>query len=140
MITSLVQLAQRFLGTAEIPGAKTNPLIEWWLSLCHLPEEPDETPWCSAFLNGLAWILAMPRSHSAAARSWLAIGKEVPLKDARSGNDIVVLKRGAPPKGHVGLYISQDLTHVKLLGGNQGDEVSYQDFPIVDILAVRRLG
>jgi hypothetical protein len=91
---TLYDLALRFVGLAELPGPKHNGFISWCHSLCSLsPDTPDEVPWCSSFLNGLAWILRLPRSKSAAARSWLEVGIPVPLEEARQG-DIVIFKRG----------------------------------------------
>lgn len=142
MIT-LFALGQRFVGQiTEIPGAHDHPLIQWWLSLCHLPEDShDEVPWCSAFVNGLAWILRLPRSGSAAARSWLDVGEVVALTKAEVGYDVVVLKReGAGPfAGHVGLFAGMEAGSVMVLAGNQGNTVSVKPFPVSAVLGVRRL-
>lgn len=97
----------------ELTGAKNHPLTVWWHSLCNLRETPDEVPWCSSFLNGVAWELRLPRSKSAAARSWLEVGVPIVWGKAAPGFDVVILKRGegdqpgpevlAAP-GHVGLF------------------------------------
>ena len=71
--------AQRYIGIREVKGEKDHPLIRWWHSLCTIGEVADEVPWCSSFVNGMAWDLRMPRSRSAAARSWLGIGMAVPF-------------------------------------------------------------
>ena len=70
------QLAQRHVGHVfERAGDLDHPLIQWWLSLCGYDlGVHDEVPWCSAFVNGIAWELRMTRSKSAAARSWLTVG------------------------------------------------------------------
>jgi uncharacterized protein (TIGR02594 family) len=159
------KLAERFVGIRELAGAAANhPLIQWWLSLCGLPlEEPDETPWCSAFVNGIAWELRLPRSKSAAARSWLTVGTPVALEDARPGFDIVVFTRtGNAPgpevlnaPGHVAFFAGLELlgtpsseqrgSIVLALGGNQSDGVSIARFPVLPVhngrrvLGVRRL-
>lgn len=146
-------LAQRFIGVKEIPGEKDHPLIVWWLSLCNLPEFPDETPWCSAFVNGVCWLLdewGIPRTDSARARSWLRVGESVPsIREARVGWDIVILKRGTGPQpgpevinapGHVGFYAGCDHEgRVRLLGGNQSNAVNIKSFSVGDILGIRRL-
>ena len=76
-------IAQRYVGIQELPGGKNHPLISWWLSLCGFElDSPDEIAWCSAFVNGIAWDLRLPRSKSAAARSWLTVGESVLLADA----------------------------------------------------------
>lgn len=100
-------LAQRFVGEVkEVPGVGHHPFVQW----CHLlvglgADQPDETPWCSSFVNAIAWQLRLPRSKSAAARSWLDIGEEVSPTFASVGYDVVVLKRGTQSwQGHVGFY------------------------------------
>lgn len=146
-------IASSFLGIKEIPGEKDHPLIVWWLSLCKLEEQPDETPWCSAFVNGVCWLLRdwrIPRTDSARARSWLKVGKTVPLfRDAEIGWDIVILKRGPGPQpgpeiinapGHVGFFAGFDNSgRIKLLGGNQSNAVNIQSFSVGDVIGIRRL-
>lgn len=136
-------LAQRFVGELrELPGQQHHPLIQW----CHLlvglgPDQPDETAWCSSFVNAVAWMLRLPRSKSAAARSWLDIGEVIHgLNFASVGYDVVVLKRGAASwQGHVGFYAGHSDTQVFVLGGNQGNGVSLAAFPIDDLIGIRRL-
>lgn len=136
-------LAQRYAGIGELAGALQHPLIQWWHSLCGLGyDQPDETPWCSSFVNGICWELRLPRSKSPAARSWLTVGTAIDLMAARPGHDIVVLKRGSnPAAGHVGFYagLNNVARTVELLAGNQGNRVSIAPFPIDHILSVRRL-
>lgn len=142
MTITAVDLAQRYVGIRELATTgKNHPLIQWWLSLCGFSmETPDEVPWCSAFINGIAWELRLPRSKSAAARSWLTVGTPVPDKDAIVGCDVVVLKRNNnPAQGHVGLFMGWNGASVQLLGGNQDNGVCVLDFPVARMLGVRRL-
>ncbi len=140
-------LASRYVGIRELSKqGQDHPLIQWWLSLCGLSiETPDEVPWCSAFVNGIAWELGLPRSHSAAARSWLTIGTSVPIEDAKVGFDIVVLWRDRidAATGHVALYAGRaaalPAADVVLLGGNQNNGVCTESFALARVLAVRRL-
>lgn len=143
-------LAQRYVGIRELPEkGKDHPLIQWWLSLCGLStDSPDEIPWCSAFANGPTWELRLPRSKSAAARSWLTVGQSIPLGSAKVGFDVVVLKRGTGDQpgpevldapGHVGFYAGTEGLNVLVLGGNQGDQVCVARFPAANVLGVRRL-
>jgi uncharacterized protein (TIGR02594 family) len=141
-------LGQRFIGTKEIAGTSSNPLILAMLKLDATWVEADSVAWCSAWLNFVCWLLGLPRSKSLAARSWLLVGTSIPLSDARVGFDVVVLTRGAgkqPPasviaaSGHVGFYAGQDDANVQLLAGNQGDSVSIASFPKSRILGIRRL-
>lgn len=152
MDLTLFTHGQRYIGLVlERPGKKDHPLIQWWLSLCGLGlDAADEVPWCSAWVNGMTWDLRLPRSKSAAARSWLGVGEAVPLADAAVGFDVVVLTRGTGSQpgpgtldapGHVGMFagISEDKTHVLVLGGNQANGISVAPFALSRVLGVRRL-
>ena len=142
-------LAGRFLNVAEAPGAVANPQVLAMLRLDDPSVRDDETPWCSAFVNYVAWLLDLPRSRSLRARSWLTIGAPIAWTEARAAFDVVVLSRGdhAPPAtnlyapGHVGFFSRLDLINgrVQLLGGNQGNRVCLAWFPTARILDVRRL-
>jgi len=142
------ELANRYIGIHEL-ATGDHPLIQWWLSLCGMPTDvTDETPWCSAFVNGMAWELRLPRSKSAAARSWLAVGEVIRLEQARPADDVVILKRGVGDQpgpevlnaqGHVGFFAGIQNDHVMVLGGNQGDAVCVKPFPAGLVLGVRRL-
>lgn len=146
---TLYQLAQRHLGIAERAGRAHHPAIQWWMSFCRYGlDAADEVPWCSGFLNYLAWLADLPRSNSAAARSWLVVGAEIALEDARVGNDVVILTRGNGPQlgpdrldapGHVGLFAGLTHDRVLILGGNQSNAVTLQGFHASRVLGVRRL-
>lgn len=145
--------AQRYVGIIlERPGGLDHPLIQWWLSLCSLGMAAhDETPWCSAFCNGIAWDLRLPRSKSAAARSWLLVGQPVTIEDGKALDDVVILTRGAGEQpgplvtsgapGHVGFFGGYDyhLDVVHVLGGNQSNGITVMPFKRSRVLGVRRL-
>jgi len=142
MTTTLYNLAARSLGIREAVGGEHHPLIQFGFSLCsgYGLETPDEVPWCSAWLQVWPWLLGLPRSKSAAARSWLTVGTPIDLDDARRGFDVVILSRaGSLTAGHVGLYVEHDAVTVTLLAGNQGNRVSVAAYPRDRILGVRRL-
>ena len=142
MTLTAYQVARRRIGTRERAGDRDDPFIVWCLSLVGYPDAHDEVPWCAAFVAGIAELLGLSRSRSAAARSWLTVGLPVRFEDARVGEDIVVLARGSnPAAGHVGFFagFNEDETRVRVLGGNQGDAVSVADFPTRDVLGIRRL-
>ena len=75
-------------------------------------------------------------ARSALARAWLNWGN--PLTEPVHGS-VVVLWRDRPdsPKGHVGLFLTQNTTHVHLWGGNQLDEVREHTYPKTMILGCR---
>lgn len=139
--TTAFDLAQRFVGTAEVPGAGDNPRIMSMLRLDGDWPQGDEVPWCSAFVNYIAWLLRLPRSKALNARSWLGVGRPIALADAQPENDVVVFWRGSADAatGHVGLYAGVEGDRVLVLGGNQGDSVSVSGYPMSRLLGVRRL-
>ena len=148
--TTAFDFAEKFIGFKEIPGPKDHPFIQWCLSLCYDGTFGlhDEIPNCSAWMNGICFLLDLPRSESAAARSWLRVGREVPLEEAGPGNDIVVFSRGPLPQpgpevikaqGHVALYGGYIGNMVLARGGNQGDEFNDSWFPLDRVLGFRRL-
>lgn len=147
MNVTAFDLAQRFVGMKEIPGREDNPQILAMLKLDGDWPEHDEVPWCSAFVNYIAWLLRLPRSKSLRARSWLTVGYGV---DGffNPGFDVVVLQRGGGAQpgpdvldapGHVGFYAGVDGGNILLLGGNQSNSVSVAAYPASRVLGVRRL-
>lgn len=145
---SAFDLAQRFVGMEEIPGTENNMSILAMLRLDQKWPKDDEVPWCSAFVNYVAWLLRLPRSKSLRARSWLNVGMPVGLDLAWPGFDVVILKRGGGDQpgpeiieapGHVGFYAGKDQDGVFLLGGNQKNSVNVAKFKLDRILGTRRL-
>lgn len=141
-------LAMRFAGVKETPGAASNPAVLSMLRLDQAWPVDDSVPWCGAFTSYIAWLLRLPRSKSLGARTWLEIGTPVPLEQAEVGFDVVVLQRGTGKQpgpdvikapGHVGFFAGRDGNTVLILGGNQSDSVSVASFPTSRVLGVRRL-
>jgi uncharacterized protein (TIGR02594 family) len=141
-------LAQRFVGISGISGPISNPHVLAMLRLDEEEPEDDDVPWCSAFVNYIAWLLRLPRSKSLGARSWLQVGASVELDEAKVGFDVVVLKRGTgkqpgpdviKAKGHVGFFAGREETHILVLGGNQANSVKVSRYPVEDVLGIRRI-
>lgn len=141
-------LAQRYVGLKEVAGLADSPVVKAMLTLDAAWPEHDEVPWCSAFVNWIAWHLRLPRSKDLRARSWLGVGVSVtPIARARVGFDVVVLARGDnPAQGHVGFFGGWDGTaadanaqSVLVLGGNQSNSVRIAPYPAASILGIRRL-
>jgi len=146
--TSAFLVASRYIGVREIAGELDNPLVVAMLRLDSDWPEHDEVPWCSVFVNFMAWQLGLERARSLRARKWLLVGRPITLDEAKPEEDIVIFKRGrysqpgpdvinAP--GHVGFYAGRDDSMVSVIGGNQSDKVSIAPFPVSDVLGVRRL-
>lgn len=148
MDVDLYFIAERYIGTEEIVGNLDNPLVMAMLKLDAKWPKNDETPWCSAAMNWWAWHLRLPRSKSLRARSWLRVGRSVPLDQAKVGYDVVILKRGKGKQpgpnvidapGHVGLFAGLEGNKVMILGGNQGNQVNVSGYTATRVLGVRRL-
>ncbi len=146
------QLAQRFIGIKEISGEMDNPQIVAMLKLDVSWPEGDEVPWCSAFVNYIAWLLRLPRSKSLRARSWLEVGEPVIFSEVKVGFDIIILKRGSGVQpgpevikapGHVGFYAGKSETannfRRHILGGNQSNSVTINEYDVNRVLGYRRL-
>jgi uncharacterized protein (TIGR02594 family) len=151
MITAF-DIAQRFIGLKEVPGQLDNPQIMAMLKLDDSWPEHDETPWCGAFCEYIAWLLRLPRTKTKLARQWLGVGAVIgtmtPGMDAKAAWDVVILKRAklnqpgpdnltAP--GHVGFYAGFANGKIYILGGNQNNAVNISAYDPKRILGIRRL-
>jgi len=124
------------LGVKEIPGEKDNPRITEYLSSVFDYAQHDEMPWCSAFVSWVMTKAGYESTHSALARSWLSYGRAV-TKPERG--DIIILERGSHPwQGHVGFFDGLINNQYNILGGNQGNAVSYRVFDKSRLLGIRR--
>lgn len=123
------------LGQREIPGATSNPRVLAYLASTELDRalaSTDETPWCSAFVNWCMEVSGQVGTNSAAARSWLGWGQTI---DMPKRGCVTVLSRDGG--GHVGFWLGQTATAVKLLGGNQGDQVRVAEYDRKRVLGHR---
>lgn len=128
-----VEIALKEVGQAEIPGDGDNPrILEYWTAV-DLMVNHDEVAWCSAFANWIMMKAGIPRTRSAAARSWLNWGIEIKPRPGA----IVVFKRGREWQGHVGVYMGVVNQRISVLGGNQGDRVCVAHFNPADVLGFR---
>lgn len=143
-----VDVAQRFMFVRERPGTQDNAYIQAWLEDAGLPEgSHDEVPWCGAFAKFIVGrCLGLPtQPYAARARSWLLAGN--PVIEPMRG-DVVVFRRGDPPQpgpevlsapGHVAFFVEKAPGVIRVVGGNQGNQVSLAVFPASNVLGYRRL-
>jgi uncharacterized protein (TIGR02594 family) len=150
MRVDAVKIASRYLGLKEKSGDVHERHIQAWHADAGLGDQPDETPWCGAFVRHVCWLLSLfVPEKPARARSWLGVGRPVSLGEACCGWDLVILSRGsyAPgpdvldAPGHVGFFILAEGSGdgIYVLGGNQSDAVTVQRYPAARVLGVRRL-
>ena len=134
---SWMDIAVAELGIHEdsVQGQQNSRILEYHQTTT-LKATDDETPWCASFVN---WVLRQSGrrgTNSAAAKSWLdwgaavavpAMGVVVVIKKSTSG---VTQGTGSSSGFHVGFFISMSALHIRILGGNQGDQVKYSDFSL----------
>ncbi len=138
---TLIQTASGEIGITESPGADHNDRILQYAQEAGFSwVEDDETPWCSIFMNWVAFKNGLVRSESGAARSWLNVGNAI---ESPEPGDVVIFWRVEPNswQGHVGIFMgySKDSSRIYCLGGNQGDQVSISAYPAHQLLGFRRL-
>ena len=128
-------VARGELGVKEIYGGGDNPRIVEYHQTCSLKATDDETPWCSAFINWCVIQAGLTGTNSAAAISWMQWGKAVPLAQGTPGDLVIFSRTGG---NHVGFYLSHDNNAIRVLGGNQKDEVNIATFSRARFLGLRR--
>lgn len=130
-------IALNEVGVKEIAGAGTHPRISQYMQTVRLPaSEPDETPWCSAFVNWCISQAGQQGTDSAAAKSWMGWGQKLTVPTLGC---IAVLWRDSPqsPNGHVGFRIRSEGGTIWLLGGNEDDQVMIKPYPVARVLCYR---
>jgi len=122
----------------EFAGRESNPRILMYNATTEGGPQNDETPWCSSFVNFcVEQVRALGRgTDSKAAKSWHVQQWHQDVTHHPREGDIVVFERregssdGPVLGGHVGFFISQDETHIQVLGGNQHNTINISTFPI----------
>lgn len=136
----MVQLDPMTIGSALVGmGEKPNQSqIQEYLRNGGVNLDPVTTAWCAAYVNSTLAQAGYQGTGSNAARSFLNYGQKV---DQPQRGDLAVFSRGDPngPYGHVGFFdgMNPDGT-IRVLGGNQGDAVSYANYGTDRLLGYRR--
>ena len=110
-----------------------------------LSVDPVTTEWCAAFVNMILEQNGHPTSSEVSqyplmARSFLEWGN--PVNKPQQG-DVVIFTRGNSGwQGHVGFYVSTKIVngqpHYSVLGGNQDNAVSIKQYPVSNLIGIRR--
>tara|TARA_R110000868_G_scaffold24557_2_gene96811 strand:+ start:329 stop:1348 length:1020 start_codon:yes stop_codon:yes gene_type:complete len=142
-VTSDMDLRQKVYATAlkevgqkEIVGGKHNPRVLEYHKATTLKASSDEVAWCSSFVNWCMKQNGVKGTELANARSFLKWGKATTTPQQ---GDVVVFWRGSKSgwQGHVAFVVSVSATHVKCLGGNQGNAVNMTNYPKSQVLGYR---
>lgn len=136
-------IAEQEMGVNEIPGAGNNPRVLEYLqsttNLTKIASSKDETPWCSAFVNWCLQQTGYERTKNALARSWLSWGQAI----SKPRRGCIVVFQREKKFGHVGFYLEETESEIKVLGGNQQNaetkifEVSQKYYPKSELLGYR---
>lgn len=136
----LIELLLSQIGIKEFTGKKDNPEVLKYFNGIGFDGNKlkDETAWCSAFVNWIAFQMHLPMSGKLNARSWLSVGEKV---DTPEIGDVVVFWRENKNswKGHVAFYINENNGFIYVLGGNQNNQVKISAYPKERLLEYRRL-
>lgn len=134
-----MDLASRFVGTNEGEGHQV--LSSFFQKSLGQNINPQTTPWCAAFVNGVLKQSGLPVTNSLAAKSLLNYGTR---SDQPTKGDIVVFNdmsgKNDPARGHVGFVQSIDMQKgvVSVLGGNQNNSVSVKQYPLNMVAGFRK--
>lgn len=129
--------ARAELGVKETPGPVSTKRIQQYRDIagCQLGGDDGMVPWCAIFVNAALASVQLKGSGNAMARGFLKWG--IALPGPAKGAIVVLSSNRGPTSGHVGFYVGETPTHVRLLGGNQGDAVTIASFPKSKVLGYR---
>lgn len=105
--------------------------------------DPQQSPWCAAFMNACERQAGNSGTGSCLAKSFMKYGKKVDPLEAQPGDIVVFVRGGSKWQGHVAYYDGIDKDKegnsiIRTIGGNQSDSVSVGWYPIRRLIAVRR--
>lgn len=130
--------AELAIDVREIAGPENNPRIVLYHGTTSGGAAPDETAWCSSFINYCVEQAGRKGTDSKWAKSWHDNNwGQVVTDDPRTG-DIVVWRRQSASMdgGHVGFFVGNVGDGIiRVLGGNQSNRVCISDYPIKGTIA-----
>lgn len=129
-----LRTARTYLGVTETHGPRTTPTIGKWLANLKAWWRDDETPWCGTFVAAVMQEVGItPPPAWYRAKAWAAWGESCGFRLGA----VAVFER--PGGGHVGFVTAVDHARnmVQVLGGNQGDKVSFAWLSVSRLIALR---
>jgi uncharacterized protein (TIGR02594 family) len=130
-LPSWLNTAIHEIGTAEVPGPKSNPRIMEYRRMAGadgLAGEDSVVPWCAIFINAMLDAAGVKGSGSAMARSFVKHAAFEKLDAPMIGCITVISSSRGPASGHVFFYTGENGLFLQGLGGNQNDSVSIEMF------------
>jgi len=135
--------ALKYKGVCEVPGPKSNKLIQGWIkeAATWLDDDDSKTPWCGCFRGDIGFETGtgVPAAHYR-ARNWLQWGIEINVKKPelwQQGDTLIMERSGG---AHVTLLdsLTSGKVFANCLGGNQSDKVCIAAYGINRIIGIRR--
>lgn len=129
-----LEIARKYIGLREYPGAANNPRIVEWLAGLRAWWSTDDVPWCATFVAQVMKEAGLERPrHWYRAKAWAEWGDRLVLPAV--GCVVVFERQGG---GHVAFCVGTDtLGRIMCLGGNQGDAVTIAPFLRERVIAYR---
>ena len=138
---SWLDIAKTQLGVKELSGSRNNPrIVDYHRTTIDSARwkngMPDSVDWCSSFVNWVVKKAGINGTNKGNAQSWLSWGQR---RNKPVPGCVVVFWRDSLSswKGHVGFYVGEAGSHVKVLGGNQDNAVTISTYPKGRILGYR---
>ncbi|MBE9526420.1 MAG: TIGR02594 family protein [Proteobacteria bacterium] len=132
---SWFNIAMKEIGVTEKPGRRNEKRVLEYHASTTLRATSDSVPWCSSFVNWVMIQAGYPGTNNARARSWLEWGVEI---DKPIPGCVVVFWRKSidSKSGHVAFYVRESSNdgYIKVLGGNQSDQVKISTYPKEKVL------
>lgn len=132
-------IAKKEIGVKEVDGAEFNTrIIEYYRAANVVTSSilgDDAVAWCSAFMCWVIEHAGFLSPNTLVAMEWLKWGRKL---DNPALHCIVVIKRGVESwQAHVGIVTDWTADKIKVLGGNQDNEVNEQWFRRDRVLGYR---
>jgi uncharacterized protein (TIGR02594 family) len=136
--------AHSLIGTREVPGAGSNPVIMSWgnrlgARVLGIAYGADSVPWCGLFAAHCVTQAGLkPPPIAIRAKAWATWGEGLSMVATRPplGAVAVFSRNGG---GHIGFVDSVNRDgSLNILGGNQGDGVSIANYSPDQLLGFRR--
>jgi uncharacterized protein (TIGR02594 family) len=102
--------------------------------------DPTNIPWCSAFMNACERSIGNKGTGRLNARSWIGMGTTVTLANAQRGDIVIWDFEHDGTHGHVTYIdsISDDLSTITCLGGNQSNMVKDSTYNSNNLVSIQR--
>jgi len=137
--TTPIQVASAYLGLSEERNEDNITLSRFIRQASGIDINPATTAWCAAFIDAVLHTSGQGGGTGKLnARSYMNWGQPV---DNPQRGDVVVLWRGSRDgwQGHVGFFEGYDPNgDIRILGGNQSNQVSVESFSPERLLGFRR--